>query len=1121
MDTVSLPKRRKNVGATNAQTEEHDRHMLVATAAYSEGRWRDTIIAVRHAIQVLPSADAYELLYVLFRERGQHERAMEFRLLQAHMSVRNVALWEELLSYYLADSTDGTIAPNHPNFLKVIYVLGRIRSFVEDVDAAMEMDLQRASMLVQAGEGNRAISLYHRVLRENDGLNIEATTQLALLYYHLGNAPRALMLLSRWLGNVGPACDLSHVFYVAGMRAEIQTETGKYSEAVDGLQEVAAQFHVPLETTLPLLSKYITALVLQSDAEDAPTFERTYSEKIQMCLAKVHDAVETYFDMLFDTAVAVMRVAFYHIAGVILVALNEVRPNFLPVLYQLSQLAYHTRDSNALLLHTSALLRQEPAHVDTHVLLSKYFLNIVHPPDVTSAVRHLTDQPDTDAVLRLRLCVERAKLFLSRSVWHETDIPLNGQRDLLRPFYAVYLKEQEDRSKGCAPAGTSGACGSAEPINTLSIDDIPTVDEVLPLLAIVELRRIFKVVLCDPPEESVAEGPRQRPRRGASATASLYASSTLTMSSSVGVLGSAASATPAESVASTFRWESRPAQRTSSQRTQRFDTSAVRSSATSSVARGDSGLEQQQSLFQFYRQGASKRAREEAQQRAAPPSTQPVRSTMNNKTATAAVVNSNNHDVANMDDLDEMETFYANEAQLSPQGDELADESGVDDPEFSLLATSTKEGQRSLFEGALRELDAPPTQEHLRVGANLNLGPTSLCFTDAMIALESESNLMLCCDMLRSAYATKQQDHTTSTSMSAADLGDVTYYLSELLSTRPMRLKARRNRVIVRMWLLQYYVRAKAYSRAAQLILHLVGGDATAKLQHQSVHSTNTSVWNALVRLCSELNMPSVMATIRRRIIVEEKQIAEGRPDAPKSFALLPMLYLCAHDSLLNVLRTKEAIALLRRVLAILEEQVSEDDDDDNNNKDFEMSRRSSMAHSWLCLALCYANLCRSRTTASHERHGILVKMVACLDEYKGARTNHGVGGSNGGSALLLYLRERLCEAEVQYNTGRALHHIGIVYAATPLYDSCLQTLENVKALARQLTTTPQHHDTHDNLPQAQPPQHHDTAAAIEALKVQVDNLMFGAAHNLHHIYCRTTGNHVLARSILKRYIVI
>ena len=228
METIPARSRRKQRTATPEQFADHDKHLSLATHAFASGDWKGCVMNTRMAIRATPSADAFQLLYQLYIERNQIDRAMDYRLLQAHMSYKNLALWEEVLTYYLS-------VPNGAFLyrLQIIYILGRVMTLTSDREQVLEIGLQRAGLMVEAGEGSRAKTQYESILRSHPR-NIDAITGLASLYYHLGNTPKAVAFLSEYL-RLDDIENISHILYAAGLRAEILTETGHFRDASEGI----------------------------------------------------------------------------------------------------------------------------------------------------------------------------------------------------------------------------------------------------------------------------------------------------------------------------------------------------------------------------------------------------------------------------------------------------------------------------------------------------------------------------------------------------------------------------------------------------------------------------------------------------------------------------------------------------------------------------------------------------------------------------------------------------------------------------------------------------------------------------------------------------------------------
>lgn len=516
MEIIPASIRRKQKLTTPEQFAEHDHYLSLATQSFAAADWKSCIVHVRKAICAAPSADAFQLLFTLYRDRGLIDRAMDYRLLQAHMAYKDLSLWEELLGYYLSVPNGAVVYR-----LQVIYILGRVMTLTTDKEEILGIGLQRAGLLMEAGEGNRARTQYEAILRVHPH-NIDAITGLASLHYHLGNAPRAVAFLTSYLQNTD-INDLGHICYAAGLRAEIQTETGRFQEALDSLVELSTQRQISIVDTPVLCTRYVTALVMLAGHEaDA---EATHLKTMEDCMshAAMQD-LEEHYDMYYDAANNMLRIGAPKLAMSILGRLSDS----VPVQYARARASRDLGDAEAVRYYVGKVYEEQPHHVDSQILLASVC------DDPVEKLRILREHEETDPVLALRLCYERAKVF------YQHDPP------------------------------------SAVPL----------------------LQRIMAAVLRDPPVDSVAdgEGGRKRTRRrlGAPTKCSVYASSTIAMTRPLDMSGRPA--TPAESVATSFRWESRPHDRPAVAKSTRFDTSSVRSNSSShyrEVMQGE--------LFQFHR----------------------------------------------------------------------------------------------------------------------------------------------------------------------------------------------------------------------------------------------------------------------------------------------------------------------------------------------------------------------------------------------------------------------------------------------------------------------------------------------------------------------------------------
>ncbi|KNH04458.1 hypothetical protein XU18_4317 [Perkinsela sp. CCAP 1560/4] len=635
--------------------KEHDEAIALANQAYVLQDYQQCISFSRRAITAFPSSNALELLYRVHIDKGLKKRAMDFRYIQALLEKHNLDLWQELLAYYRSLTSE---ASSFEITRLTISIIRRIVSIYLaekwDIGAKSEeflhLLLYQASLFIQVGEGTRATQCYQRILNKYP-LQVEATAELSSLTYRLGNPAKAIQYLDTYIANAPksktylrgeetaaeqiapenesnntPArSDLpAHLLHIASIRAEIQNETGKFVEAIDGIESFVNLHGFSLFSTPTLYARWIVAKALLSSNE-----AHSYADTLVDCMEQTpRDALLDSTDLLYDTANIFLRCNAPTLALIIFeklvdaVRLNAAQEREKDAFSQNSPASPRIQLFAALHLgiacchrdlhnaaqvedHLGKVLLYEPCHVDTLCMLAEHKIHSCYATangDQTkeaSLIKNCRDEiidllspkPETDAVLSLRLLSQRAKFY----VFH-------------------------DKSN----------------VNSRA-------------LALADLLEIVQAALRDSPVSTIVGGilnaEAKRERKGTESQV-MYPSSTLTMTQVVdgSIIGTGSFAPnmsqstnendqfflnvastkdidsvsmASQSVVSTFRWESRPSDRPRENKAVRFQTDSIRSTCSK---RGQPTLSQSRAPSSVFKYSRTKNANAPSQVRGSAPS---------------------------------------------------------------------------------------------------------------------------------------------------------------------------------------------------------------------------------------------------------------------------------------------------------------------------------------------------------------------------------------------------------------------------------------------------------------------------------------------------------------------
>ena len=829
--------------------EAHDEAMQMANRAYAMQDNNQCISYARRAIKAVPSTSALELLYKAHLDMGCPKRAMDYRFIEALLRRNDLGIWQELLDFYKSMSNEAN--PLEKSRL-IDYILGRILTILNSqpsggphgpkMDEIINLTLYRASLVTQIGEGTRAIRLYSRLL-DNYPYHVEAYAEMATLSYRLGNPTKALELLNDYVANVGvgqaeslafaedkssPLVSPSHMLHIASIRAEIQNETGSYMDAITGIESLIETHGFDLCATPALFARWIVAKVLLANT-DATSFTSTLVECLEKTpLVSLLDSV----DLLYDTANLFLRCNAPSLARVIFEKLLEARsthegPEQSTVILAALHLGIacchrDMFDTTNVRPHLETVLQHDPFHVDALCMLADHYIsecyagasgdesmaNSLISQNRDKIVDALTPKPETDAVLALRLLNQRAR------------------------FYMHHDKANPNRFK----------------------------------LAEADLRVIVDAAMRDAPESTViggvlnAHGAHRRKRKGWTSTAqTLYPSSTLTMTqvldgSTIGVSHDTDNfdsvSMASQSVADTFRWESRPSQRPSGTKSHRFHTESLYSlgKATQGPSQGSSTPSV---IFQHFAKRSKDKKAAQAGNTAADGDEAPVDDDF---VSTAG-------SVGNLDDLDVFEGFL--EENLSAKIDQIG--LGEEIPEFDAEAHQDKAFQTA---------------------------DVVLHWLDVVIALQREEEILSTFFLFLSLLP---------------DVSEQFYWVSKIRAARRITKPALRQKI--ELYVLNKSILIGNDTMTAEQLTRLLRWQSHAEFGSAFVESDSIKIWNALNALLTSTTLPFVNRRMIRNFLTqfrtaEAAHCIELTPESAVHIdRILPFLTVLGNQSTQNMLR--------------------------------------------------------------------------------------------------------------------------------------------------------------------------------------------------------------------------
>ena len=182
-----------------------------ANLLYAQRRHSEAISLLREVIRLAPySPDAYNTLGVLYEEVGDHKRSLDFSMIAAHLTPKDVSLWRRLADL---SARSGYIR-------QTIYCLTQvIRRDRDDIDAKYE----RALLLAELGENRKALDGLEAV-RSARPTDPEVVKHLARLYYRTGQYEKGAECLRDFISRYPDATDLTHINLLAELLSSPEME---------------------------------------------------------------------------------------------------------------------------------------------------------------------------------------------------------------------------------------------------------------------------------------------------------------------------------------------------------------------------------------------------------------------------------------------------------------------------------------------------------------------------------------------------------------------------------------------------------------------------------------------------------------------------------------------------------------------------------------------------------------------------------------------------------------------------------------------------------------------------------------------------------------------------------
>lgn len=231
-------KRGRRKGSKNKVSPEVTRKLGDATLHYAHGRYEEAIRLCSEVIRLSPNLpDSYHRLGLIYSQMGDKKRALDFYMLAAHLTPKDVSLWKVLVTLSMELGDRG----------RSMYVLSKaIQADPDDVD----LRFHRASLYVELGDYRKAAELYEQILRLHPN-NLEVLQTATQLYKKCGQHNRAICVLEDFLENHPNEVDLS----VVNQLASLCMEGNEHRKALEKIEHAERVYCAGKEMPLYLTAK--------------------------------------------------------------------------------------------------------------------------------------------------------------------------------------------------------------------------------------------------------------------------------------------------------------------------------------------------------------------------------------------------------------------------------------------------------------------------------------------------------------------------------------------------------------------------------------------------------------------------------------------------------------------------------------------------------------------------------------------------------------------------------------------------------------------------------------------------------------------------------------------------
>ncbi|KAH8961754.1 hypothetical protein BDL97_05G064600 [Sphagnum fallax] len=256
--------RKKNVPGASRLSPEVTRKLGEANLFYATGRFDEAVELLKEVVRLAPNvADSYHTLGLLYDAKGDREKALNFYMIAAHLTPKDIVLWKRLASWSMEQGNSG----------QVIYCLNKaMKADPTDVDAKWDC----ASLYAEMNDFQRATECFEQILalRPSD---VEVCKMVAKMRQKNGQFEQATQVLEKLIDEYPAEADLTAV----NLLAELHMENGAFAAAISQVDRARDLYCTDQGLPLDLAVKSGICQAYLGNLEDAErNFEVLHKEHV-------------------------------------------------------------------------------------------------------------------------------------------------------------------------------------------------------------------------------------------------------------------------------------------------------------------------------------------------------------------------------------------------------------------------------------------------------------------------------------------------------------------------------------------------------------------------------------------------------------------------------------------------------------------------------------------------------------------------------------------------------------------------------------------------------------------------------------------------------------------------